>query len=73
LSDSSVKQVQLINISPNTFVCGDGRITITDSQLIARVSSGLEGPNCASDYDRNERTDILDGLFVAQIAVGSRL
>ena len=54
-------------------IFNDGRITVTDSQLIARVSSSLESSNCASDYDRNGRTNILDALKVAQIAVGTRI
>jgi len=51
----------------------DGRITVTDSQLIARVVSGLEPSNCVADYDRSGRVTILDALKVAQIVAGTRL
>src|SRR3989338_1978774 len=54
-------------------VNNDGRITITDAQGIARVHSGLESSNCASDYDRNGRTNILDALKVAQLSAGLRI
>ncbi len=53
-------------------VDADNRITFRDYFLIARVSSQLEPPNCASDYDRSGKTDVLDALKVYQIASGLR-